>query len=193
MCKKEEALIFLLHFICFVCERPVDEVVNSPLPVVASIHRPVYLRKQLPLCLADPAHLLSTLNQWSEMATRLACFCHCNEAKPRPEVSAVRFPNTLCMLEPLPPSQHLPPLFNHTPPFLLKLSEPLWMHSPSCFAALPPPPLPSSVFFPQRNSPSFGLPVCSGEVWDSSWLWVAREKRGENRLRLSGALHEIVK
>lgn len=39
---------------CFVCEWPVDLVVNSVLHVVASIHRQVYLQKQFPLCPTDP-------------------------------------------------------------------------------------------------------------------------------------------
>lgn len=65
----------------------------------------------------DPTPLPSTLNQWSEITRWLACFCHCNEAKPRPEVLAVRFPNTLWMLKPLRlwniPTPSLPPSITH--------------------------------------------------------------------------------
>lgn len=163
---------------CFVCEWLVDLVVKSVLPVVASIRRQVYLQKQLPLCLAEPSPLLSTLDQWSEITRWLACFCHCNEAKPRPEVSAVRFPNTLCMLKPLPPWNvpiHPRPSYRQSHslflPKLLKVGL-----NPSCL--LPPPSSCLHSFFflcPQRNSPSFGLPICSREDWDSSWLWVPEE------------------
>jgi len=72
----------------------VNVVVNSVLPAFAPIHRPVHLQK-LPLFLRDPTPLLSTLNQRGEVAREPAPFCHCNEAEPRPEVSAVPFPNPL--------------------------------------------------------------------------------------------------
>lgn len=39
---------------CFVCEWPFDLAVKSVLPVIASIDRQLYLKKQLPLCLTDP-------------------------------------------------------------------------------------------------------------------------------------------
>lgn len=138
---------------CFVCEWPVDLVVKSALPVVASIHRRVYLRKQLPLCLSDPTPLLSTLDQWSEIVRWLACFCHCNEAKPRPEVSAVWFPNTLCMLKPLPlwnvpiPPPLLPSI---TLPFSPQTLDSVWMlwGSPSCLPPLLPPAFTSSFSLP---------------------------------------------
>lgn len=72
-------------------------------------------------------------------------------------------------------------LLLHSPFLLIKLSKrkknhPAWdclnapKHSivkpllPSAFAAF--------IFSPQRNSPSFGLPIRSREDWDSSWLWV---------------------
>lgn len=152
-----------------------------------SIHWQVYLQKQFLLCLTDSTPLLSTLDQWSEIARWLACFCYCNEAKPRPEVSAVRFPNTLCMLKLLPPwnvpitSPLPPPTFNHTHPFLPKLSSLFECTKALHLAFHPSFLLPSQLLFfplsPQRSSPSFGLPVCSREDWDSSWLWVPERGR----------------
>lgn len=139
---------------CFVCEWLVDLVVKSVLPVVASIRRQVYLQKQLPLCLAEPSPLLSTLDQWSEITRWLACFCHCNEAKPRPEVSAVRFPNTLCMLKPLPPWNvpipPAPPTTNPTPFFSSNSSKWVWIHL--AFYPLPPPAFTASFFYVHKET-----------------------------------------
>lgn len=104
---------------CFVCEWPVDLVVNSVLPIVASIHRAGLPPKAAPIVPhTDPTLLLLTLNQWSEVARWLACFCHCNEAKLRPEVSTVRFPHTHILTlhaeasPSLKCSYTLPPTFN---------------------------------------------------------------------------------
>lgn len=55
-------------------------------------------------------------------ARLLACFCHCNEAKPRPEVSAVRFPKTLTECWSL-KSQYPPSYLQSHSIFLLKLSS----------------------------------------------------------------------
>lgn len=176
---------------CFVCEWPVDLVVKSALAAVASIHRQVYLQKQPPLCLTDPTPLLSTLDQWSEIARWLACFCHCNEAKPRPEVSAVRFPNTLCMLKPLPlwnvPLPHTPTAQNSQ----VCLNAPKFSILPST----PPSSRLHSFFFPplvhKENLPHLD---CLYAVVKTETAAGCECQRGvENRLRLSGTLREIAK
>lgn len=78
-------------------------------------------------------------------------------------------------------SLSLSEMFLYPPPPPPQTLKSVWMRrgSPSCLPPLLPPAFTASFspLSPQRNSPSFGLPVCSREDWDSSWLWVPERGR----------------
>lgn len=181
---------------CFVSEWPVDLVGKSVVPVVASVHRQVYLQKQLPLCLTDPTPLLSTLDQRSEIARWLLAFvivirpsqgqrCQHYDSQTRSACWSLSLSEMLLH----------PPTFNHTPPFSPQTLKSVWTRwgSPSCLPPLPPPAFTAS-FSPSAHKETLPHLDCLYAVAKTETAAGCECQRGvENWLRLSGTLREIAK